>query len=261
MAEGLIFQYTPGESILHRIDIRIKLIGMIALSLVLIKVSPFRLCFLLPVLLSLDICSRNDRRISLPPPILFLMPLIIFAGNFISLGPWETGGFKPALAAAGFRALRFICILWMAQLFTETSDPMSITPAFYRLLKPIPLIPAGRISTSMGLSLTLIPLIISEMGEIRDAMVSRCGWNPRRPVRNLTSMGIPLLEGVLTRAEALSDAMESRLFTEDATEPELLDDSLRTSPSLFLLLLLTALFMGERLLLNIDILESFMNFY
>ncbi len=261
MAEGLIFQYSPGNSAIHRTDIRIKLIAMIVLSLILIRVNVFRLIILFPVLLFLDILSREGRKAGAPPFLLLVMPIVIFAGNFLSLTPWSEGQFSQALATAGIRAFRFIYVLWMAQIFTRTSDPMSITPAFYRLLKPLPLIPAGRISAGMGLSLTLIPLIISEMAEIRDAMISRCGWNPRHPLRNLTRLGLPLLEGVLVRAESLSDAMESRLFCEDPTEPELLDSSLRVLPALFLLLLLSALFTGERTLSNIEAIESIMNFY
>ena len=112
----------------------------------------------------------------------------------------------------------FICILMLAQLFIASTDPLGITPALYRLFKYIPLLPARELSMRMGLSLSLIPLILDEMNEIRDAMISRCGWNPARPLRNLFHMGLPLLEGILLKAEALADAMESRCYNEEATD-------------------------------------------
>lgn len=242
-----MFQYQPGSSVLHRSDIRVKLIIMIALSLVLIQVSVFRLSLLLPFLLLLQ-CSLKRRPLPPPLPVLF-MPALIFTGNFLSLAAGDAL-LSSALITAGLRTVRFTFILWMAQLFTETSDPMCLTPAFYRLLKHIPLIPAGRISTQLGLSLTLIPVILEEMNEIRDAMISRCGWNPRSPLKNLVHMGQPLLNGVLLKAEALSDAMEARLFTEDSTEPELLGSSSVLLPllagSLFILILLAGEYVLSR---------------
>lgn len=243
----MIFQYQPGTSVLHRTDIRIKLAAMIAASILLLHVSLFRLLFLLPLLLLLQMRVRKNNPDKSLPLLIFMMPAIIFAGNFLSLILAESGVVL-AFTSAALRSIRFIYILWMAQLFTMSSDPMCITPAFYKLLKYIPFIPAGRISTQMGLSLTLIPIILDEMNEIKDAMTSRCGWSPRKPLRNLIHMGLPLLSGVLVKAEALSDAMESRLFTEDATEPELLSTSIILFPVLLIFIFITLLLLSEHLL-------------
>jgi energy-coupling factor transporter transmembrane protein EcfT len=243
----MIFQYQPGTSALHRTDIRIKLAVMITASLLLLHVSLFRLLFLLPLLLLLQLGVRKNRSVQSLPLLIFMMPAIIFTGNFLSLVLADSDGFL-AFTTAGLRSIRFIYILWMAQLFTMSSDPMCITPAFYKVLKYIPFLPAGRISTQMGLSLTLIPIILDEMNEIKDAMTSRCGWSARKPLRNLIHMGLPLLSGVLVKAEALSDAMESRLFTEDATEPELLSTSIILFPVLLVLMAMTLLLVSEYLL-------------
>lgn len=244
MADPLMFQYQPGQSVLHHTDIRVKLAGMIALSLLLIKVSLFRLFYLLPFLLLLHGAIRKENRSFKIPPVLLIMPAIIFSGNFISLLTAEAE-LSRSLLTAGLRTMRFIYILWMAHLFTYSSDPMNITPALFKFLKYIPLLPAGRISTQMGLSLTLIPLIFDEMNEIRDAMSSRCGWSKTSPLRNMIHMGLPLLNGVLLKAEALSDAMESRLYNEEATEPEELSHSLLMSPLLLMVLMIGLLFISE----------------
>lgn len=260
MAEALMFQYHPGSSALHRSDIRIKLAAMIGLSLLLIHVSIFRLLYLLPFLLILQkTVSKESPGVSIPP-LLFLMPAIIFSGNFISLLRTDVL-LSQSIHTAGLRTMRFIYILWMAQLFTLSSDPMTITPALYNILKHIPLLPAGRISTQMGLSLTLIPIILDEMSEIRDAMSSRCGWNKKRPIRNLIHLGLPLLNGVLTKAEALSDAMESRLYREDATEPENPGISMSIIPLLTVVLLITLLLVSESLFRNNPAVQRLFDFY
>lgn len=260
MAETLIFQYQPGTSFLHRSDIRIKLATMIAASLLLLHVSLFRLLFLLPFLLILQLLFQKRRSGIRLPILIIMMPVIIFTGNFLSL--FLAGSdLKTALITAFLRSLRFIYILWMAQLFTMSSDPMCITPAFYQFLKHIPFLPAGQISTQMGLSLTLIPIILDEMNEIKEAMTSRCAWSVRKPIRNLIHMGLPLLSGILVKAEALSDAMESRLFTEDATEPELLSDSMIFIPLLLIIIVISLLFSSEHLLQKYLQTQEFFNYY
>jgi len=258
MAESLIFHYIPGKTCLHRTDVRIKLIGMICLSLLLISVNVFKLILIFPLLAFLQLTQTGEKQKGEFSPFFLIMPLIIFTGNILSLtlsgGETLSAGFLTAL----IRTLRFIYILWIAHLFTLTTDPLTITPSFHFFLKRIPFIPAGRISTQMGLSLTLIPLILDEMAEIRDAIKSRCGWKPHRPLRNLVHMGIPLLEGVLRKAEELSDAMESRLYSEDATEPEILSGSLRWTPALILFLLIFMILGAEMWPPTHNILEVFL---
>lgn len=242
----MIFHYSPGTTFLHRTDVRVKLAGMICLSLLLITVNVFKLMMIFPLLALLQISQRREKGNNAVSPFFVIMPLIIFAGNFLSLtlsgGETAGDGFLTALILT----LRFIYILWIAHLFTLTTDPLTITPSFHYFLRRIPLIPAGRISTQMGLSMTLIPLILDEMAEIRDALKSRCGWNPRRPLRNLVHMGRPLLEGVLRKAEELSDAMESRMYSEDVTEPEIPGGAYRLVPA-FILFLLTILILGAEM--------------
>jgi energy-coupling factor transporter transmembrane protein EcfT len=244
----MIFHFNPGESPLHRTDVRVKLIGMISLSLLLLSVSVFRLVSLLPFLLTLHISIRKESGKTEISPLLMIMPLIIFTGNFLSLGSTGRGLLFFALETALLRTFRFVFILWMAHLFTISTDPMTITPALYGFLKYIPLLPAARLSTQMGLSLTLIPLMLDEMTEIRDAMRSRCGWSPLRPLKNIFHMGLPLLDGVLAKAESLSDAMESRLYNEEATEPEGLSNSSTLVHTLILFVLILFILLTERLI-------------
>jgi len=232
MAEALIFHYLPGKTCLYQVDARVKMGGMICLSFLLISVNAFKLITIFPLLMILQ--STLGMGKERPSPFFLVMPLIIFSGNFFSLTLSGGESLTAGLLTALMLTLRFIFILWIAHMFIRTTDPLTITPSVHFYLKRIPFIPAGRISTQMGLTLTLIPLILDEMAEIRDAMKSRCGWKAHRPIRNLIHMGLPLLEGVLKKAERLSDAMESRLYTEDATEPEIMNGSSWKIPLLIL---------------------------
>ena len=212
MAEILIFHYQKGNSPLHRMDVPVKLAGLFCFSLLLLPVSAFRLTALLPCLLLAHKSSRIKFSSFLKEGLFFLiMGVIIFLSNFLSSGILINGILK---------TLRFFFILWAALIFTYTTDPLSVGSGIYRLLKPIPLLPARQISTTLGLSLTMLPLILDQIREIREAMWSRGALNRIQPVRNMIRLGFPLMEGILNKAESLSDAMESRLFTEDATAPE-----------------------------------------
>ena len=212
MAESLIFHYQKGNSILHKTDVLIKLAGMLFFSILLLPVSLFRLSILIPVILLAHLLSSIRMRSYIKEGrFFFFMGAVILLFNYLSSG---------SILLAVLRAFRFFIILWMALLFTFTTDPMNVSAGMYRLVKPLPFIRARRFSTIIGLSLTILPLILDQILEIKEAMLSRCGMDRWTPFRNLTRLGLPLLNGILGKAENLSDAMESRLFTEDASPPE-----------------------------------------
>ena len=238
MAEFLIFHYQRGNSTLHNTDVLIKLAGMLCFSILLLPVSLFRLTVLIPVIVTAHLFSSIRMRTYIRESWFFIiMGAVILVFNSLSSGSVITGV---------LRAFRFFLILWMALLFTFTTDPMAVSSGLYRLLKPLRFIPARRFSTIIGLSLTMLPLILDQMREIREAMLSRCGMSPRTPLRNIIRMGIPLIDGILIKAEDLSDAMESRLFTEDATPPEKQSSDRGYIIILVLLLITAIILLGEQ---------------
>lgn len=167
----------------------------------------------------------------------------------------------PSLGISFLRTLRFIYILWMAVLFTQSTDSLLIAPALYFFLKKIPFLPAKRISTQMGLSLTLLPVLLDEFNEIKDAMTSRCGWQKRRPLRNLYRMGLPLMDGILIKAECLADAMESRLYSEESTEIDFPEGQKIRGPLFLMFILLAILAIGEFYKPFQNMLGNLYNFY
>ena len=240
MAETLIFHYQKGNSILHKTDVLIKLAGMLCFSLMLLPVSMFRLSVLLPLLFTAHLISSVSIRSYVKEGGFFLvMGGLILIANTLSSGSFLTGL---------LRAIRFFLILWMALLFTFTTDPMAVSSGIYRLIKPLHFIPARRFSTVLGLSMTMLPLILDQIQEIREAMWSRCGMNRWTPFRNLIRLGLPLMDGILVKAENLADAMESRLFTEDATPPEKQSGSQGYKIIIVLLLSAIIILVGEQVI-------------
>ncbi len=253
MAEFLIFHYQKGNSKLHKTDVLIKLVGMLCFSLLLLHVSLFRLSVLVPVILTAHTRSSIRMKSYLRECGFFLiMGVVILISNSLFTGSLITGA---------LRALRFFLILWMALLFTFTTDPMTVSSGIYRLIKPLPFLPARRFSTILGLSLTILPLILDQIREIREAMWSRCGMNRRTPLRNLIRLGFPLIEGILVKAEDLADAMESRLFTEDATPPEKQSGSQGYKFILVLLFSAVIILLGEQFISGEGLLGFLISYY
>lgn len=200
---------------MHKTDLRIKITGLLLFSIFILRPNLPRVLMLGGALLILSLPGRKSRRPFRLPPAMWIMPVLILTGNFLSLYSHPASTLSSAGCTALVRSAAFVLILWMGQLFISTSDPLELPAALYSLLKHIPLIQAGRICSILGLSLSLIPLILDEAREIREAMTARGGWTVRRPLKNLMGMGIPLLNGILIKASALADAMESRLYNED----------------------------------------------
>ena len=242
MAETLIFHFQHGNSRVHRMSVPLKLAGLFGFSLMLLPVSFFRLSALLPLLLTLHRSSAIKIKPFLKEGAFFLfMSFIIFFFNRLGTGSW-------LIAAA--RTTRFIYILWAALIFTYATDPLSISSGLYHILKHIPFLPVRHICTTLGLTLTMIPVIIDQIREIREAMQSRCGMNRKNPVKNMILLGTPLMEGILVKAEDLSDAMESRLFSEEATPPDNRGSRRDGRDFLILLLFFASILIFEKVLFS-----------
>jgi energy-coupling factor transporter transmembrane protein EcfT len=80
---------------------------------------------------------------------------------------------------------------------------------------PIPLSPGKRVAITISLVIRLIPLVADEYAGLREAELSRCADNSRRPVRRIVRMAVPLLLRTLERGSELVTAMESRCFEEE----------------------------------------------
>jgi energy-coupling factor transporter transmembrane protein EcfT len=252
MAEALIFHFQKGDSLIHRMDVSVKLLFLLSFSLLLLPVNLFRLIVLLPILLLAHTHSSLRIGTFLKESLFFLiMGAVIFVTVSISSGSLLSGALK---------TVRFFAILWMALIFTFTTDPLSVNTGVYRLLRPVPFLPARQISTILGLSLTMLPIILDQIREIKEAMWSRCGMSRRTPIRNMIRLGLPLMDGILVKAEYLSDAMEARLFNEDATPPEQGKNTNRMVVLFILILIITAVLGTEKFLEMKDI-PLFLLFY
>ena len=222
-----IGQFFPGNSLLHRMDPRVKLtltfayivavflprnwaglsvaVGFLVLTVTLSRL-PLKLFFksIKPIL----------------PLILFTSALNIF---YISTGKtlfnWAfihitTQG----LVTAAFIATRIICLIAGSSLLTYTTSPTTLTDALERLLSPLKVFRFNvhELAMMMTIALRFIPTLIEETDKIISAQKARgadmeSGGLMQR-VRALIPVLIPLFVSSFRRAYELATAMECRCY-------------------------------------------------
>lgn len=221
-------QYFPGNSLIHRLDPRIKLILTIIFIVVLFicrGIIPYVImsAFLAVVVL---ISKINIRLIfkSLRPILIllaFTAILNVFYTNegtkVFRLGSVSitTGGIYTAL----FMIIRIVLlVVGTFVMLTYTTSPIMLTDGLESLLSPLKKIkfPVHELSMMMSIALRFIPTLIEETDKIMSAQKSRGASFDTGSIiqraKALIPVLVPLFINALKRAEDLALAMECRCY-------------------------------------------------
>ena len=225
MKDITLGQYFPGNSLLHRIDPRMKLV--LTLCFIVLVFLPQNWWGLLTVGLFLVLVlglSRLPIRLMWrsTKPVLFLVLFtsilnILYVHDGTPLWP---GGFitTGGLQSAAFIAIRIICLILGSSLLTYTTTPTALTDAIERLLSPLKLIRVNphELAMMMTIALRFIPTLMEETDKIMSAQKARgadmeSGGLLKR-VKALIPILIPLFVSSFRRAYDLAMAMECRCY-------------------------------------------------
>ncbi len=222
MAQLVAFHYQPGDSVLHRLDVRIELPLFLLMVAVTLRCAPLGLSFLtLLSVVTLVSAHLPLRRIAREFRLfVFLLALMFVARAFGSSEP--AGGETTWLSRAAFvpaamLVWRLALLVLLGTLFAATARAAHLQSAVAWYLKPFHFLPGGRIATMVGLTISLIPLIFDSYQEISDAQNARCVHGFRRPARRLRQLVVPLMLKTFGRADSLAAAMESRCYNDART--------------------------------------------
>jgi energy-coupling factor transporter transmembrane protein EcfT len=219
MAEINIFHYLPGNSLIHRLDSRIKLVCMIWFSVTTsFMVETPDYLILTAVLLGAFWMSglpvlRLIRELRYFY-ILILMVVIIQACSVPGTPFLIRGISMEGLKSGLFFGWRLILVIIIGIIFTGTTRLSSLRNAVEWLLRPLPFIPAARVGTMISLTFVLIPLIFDQAAAISDAQKARCVEGRKNPVQRISLLVFPLLTRIFIQADEMALAMESRCYTE-----------------------------------------------
>ena len=220
-------QYFPGNSLLHRLDPRMKLtLTMLFIVLVFLPQNWYALGL---VLLFLGVVVALSR---LPigllwrsmKPVLFIVAFtavlnVLYVTDGTTLVQWRfihitTGG----LENAAFIAVRIFSLIIGSSLLTYTTTPTALTDGIERLLSPLKVVGINphELAMMMTIALRFIPTLMEETDKIMSAQKARgadmeSGGLLSR-VKALVPILIPLFVSSFRRAYDLAMAMECRCY-------------------------------------------------
>ena len=228
MAEQALFgRYWEADSIVHSLDPRTKLVGVIFWMVIAFSAGNFPALGVVAVAtLAIPIVARIPlgqafRSIA---PLSFIIGLTALFNLF-----WVQGG--TVLAAWGpiqiseegvrmaiFISIRLTILLFAGSMLTLTTTTLDITEAFERLLTPLARIgvPAHAFALILGIALRFLPQFAEELHTIRIAQLARGAKLATSPTRSgiagLTSLLVPLFASAFRHADTLANAMDARCY-------------------------------------------------
>ena len=228
MAELTSFGYRAGDSLLHRIDARFKIISLILLSLVSLNVYFRGLGLLSVLLLGVIFYARLPLASGFKELRYFLiLLLLIFVTRVLATDAAPLINLKYfTISMQGVTNGILVCwrlalIVILGFAFISTTPPSAIKAAAQWFLKPVPFIPEKKVAVMMGLILRFVPVILDQARETAEAQKARGVENRKNPVYRLIKLSFPILRRTFERADNLVVAMEARCFIENRTDPEL----------------------------------------
>jgi biotin transport system permease protein len=220
MADLSIFHYISMDSVLHRIDPRVKLCclvlytvaGMFASLTGLILLS---IVFIIALVLSKLPVSHMLREIR---GFALILVFIILSRACNANGEQGINGSDQGIYQGLVLAWRLVLILVLGSILTGTTSLSKLRDAVEWFFRRIPFVPASRIAIMTGLTISLVPLVFDRASEISDAQKSRCIQQRKNPVKRIRFLISPLMSKTFVKAEEIAYAMESRCYNENRTE-------------------------------------------
>ena len=260
-------RYLPLNSIIHKVDPRIKLVVLISLIVSVFFNTGFTGYLVIgAVIFSLFTLSKLSFvllwRLLIPmffiTAIIFLIGIvftnrdiditnttIIMEKGFLKHWDWKFIKIritKEVIFQSIYTGVRIYWMILITTILTTTTQPLDLTLALEDLMKPLKVIrfPVHIISMIISISLRSIPTLFDEAGKILKAQASR-GVDLRNghfneKIKALVSLIIPLLISSFQKAEDLAYAMDSRGYDPVGKRTRFRQYHIRFKDILFLLI-------------------------
>lgn len=230
MRDITLGQYINGDSIIHRLDPRLKLLATVLFIVFLFLIKSPVVMFIMALLLML-----LYRLLKIPIKLLLssvkpVLPIILFTSFlnmfFVKGEPLFTiGRFSisdKGVLFAFMLSTRIVVLLAGSSLLTYTTTPIQLTGAIESLFSPLLRFgfPVHELAMMMTIALRFIPTLLNETDKIISAQKSRGAdmesGNFIQRIKALSPVLIPLFVSAFRRADELALAMECRCY--NATE-------------------------------------------
>ena len=221
-------QYFPGNSVIHRLDPRTKLILLVvyivALFMAVNWVSYALMAAFLVIVIKISTIPPKSIIRGMKP----LVMILVFTGVlnlFFTTGEgeplldfWIFTVYAEGLQRAVFMVIRILLLISGTFLLTYTTSPISLTDGLESLMNPLKVIkvPVHELSMMMCIALRFIPTLIEETDKIMSAQKARGAdfeeGSLMDRAKALIPILVPLFIGAFRRADELATAMECRCY-------------------------------------------------
>ena len=228
MLKGMTLgQYMPGETPVHRLDPRMKIM-LVALYIAMVFCVTSPLWYILPLLyvalaarlagLRFDMLWKSIR------PLRFLLILTFLLNLFFSVGStvWLEWQFiritREGVITAVHFSMRLIFLVIGTSILTLTTSPVALSDGMELLLRPLKVIrfPSHEMAMMMTIALRFIPTLMEETDKIMKAQMARGAdfesGNLIKRAKAMIPLLVPLFVSAFRRADELALAMEARCY-------------------------------------------------
>ena len=219
-------QYYQTESVLHRLDPRVKLVGTIAYIVSLFLVNDVWGYLVAAIFLAAMIKLSNvpfKFIVKGMKAIMFLLMLTVVFNMFLTPGEalisvWKLTITKEGLKLAIMMAVRLTFLIIGSSVMTLTTTPNNLTDGMENLMNPLRKfkVPVHEIAMMMSIALRFIPILMEETDKIMKAQIARGAdfesGNIIKKAKAMVPLLVPLFISAFRRANDLAMAMEARCY-------------------------------------------------
>ena len=220
-------QFFPGQSFVHRLDPRTKLLMLVVYIVALftaVSWASYAVCFcFLAVTIAISTIPLKSIFRGMKPLIFILvftgiLNLLFTPGETVLIQVWKITITTEGLIRAVLMVIRILLLITCTFLLTYTTSPIALTDGLESLLNPLKIIrvPVHELSMMMCIALRFIPTLIEETDKIMCAQKARGAdfenGNLMQRVKALVPILVPLFISAFRRADELATAMECRCY-------------------------------------------------
>ncbi|SHK48187.1 energy-coupling factor transport system permease protein [Hathewaya proteolytica DSM 3090] len=220
-------QYIPGDTLVHKLDPRVKIMGTLLFMILLFFVKKFWVFGVIAIVLASIVGISKIR-----PKYIYrgLKPIFILLIFTAILNVFMTKGgdlilklgfleiYTEGVSIALFMAVRLVLLIVSTSILTLTTSPIQLTDGLEKLLNPLKKVkfPAHELAMIITIALRFIPTLLDETDKIMKAQMSRGAdfksGNIVKRAKSLLPILIPLFINSFKRADELGVAMEARCY-------------------------------------------------
>ncbi len=222
-------QYFEGNSFVHRLDPRCKILLLIATIVLIFCATNFYALGISAVFVAFVILLTRIPLNMYLKNLKAVLPIIIFTGIinlfYAAEGQAIISFWRLSITVGGvyraiYMAARIVLLIIISAVLTYTTTPNDLTDAIESLLSPLKYIglrtAVHTLAMMMTIALRFIPTLVEETQKIMNAQKARGvdfeNGTLRERIRALIPILIPLLISSVRRAYELAEAMECRCY-------------------------------------------------